>query len=566
METLANFKGIYRDLAVVGVEVLLLIAGFVVTLLLVRLGFRWLGSIPSLEKQRERLDRLRRLVRGVLLAMLLIFCLAAGAFNGYLIYQKVDVLDYTRSWIAKIPPDFWMQLGLGVGKILALALAAWFALRWLRRLLDALKERAKAFEQIQANDESIEAFFNALGKILANVTWLGVFILSAGFLRLPAEVSGYLWVILRIYLIIAIGFLVVKTVAAIVDSLDALSKKYWYRENYLGWYERLSGLIPLLRRCLEYVIYVFVATGVLLQVEFIAHFANFGPRVVQAIGIFFMAKVVVAITNLLVDKAFGTQEELEEAERKRRLTMNPIFKSLLEYSVYFVAFVLMLKAFNLNPLPILAGAGIVGVVIGLGAQPLINDIVSGFFVLFENLFLVGDYIETGSARGVVEAIEIRTTRIRDPDGQVHILRNGQLGSVVNYSKEYTNAVVEVGVAYESDLDHVYRVLDETGRRLKEANDKVLATTEVKGLKNFGESELLVRTVTRVKPGHHRDVAFMLRKMIKEAFDREGIEIPFARRVLIFRNEAPGDALPADPLAPRAEPGAAGGFADKGGPT
>ncbi|BCR03769.1 hypothetical protein DESUT3_08380 [Desulfuromonas versatilis] len=549
MELLAGLQGIYRDLAVIGGEILLLLGGFVATMLLARLVFRWLGSVPALENHRPRLVRLQRLVRAVLLLMLLILCLAVGGFNGYLISQKVDVFAYTRGWIAKIPPDFWPQLGLGLAKIFALVVSACFVLHWLRRLMGMLEARAKGYEQVQANDESITAFFASLTRILGNVTWLGVFILSAGFLDLPGPVVGVLWIILRIYLIVAIGLLVVKTVAAVVESLDALSKKYWYRENYLGWYERLSTLVPLLRRCLEYVIYVFVATGVLLQVEFIAHLATIGPRVVKAIGIVFLSKVVVAICNLLVDRALGPREDLEEAERKRRLTVNPIFKSLLEYGVYFIAFVLILKAFDLNPLPILAGAGIVGVVVGLGAQPLINDIVSGFFVLFENLFLVGDYVETGEARGTVEAIHMRTTRIRDPDGQVHILRNGQLGSVINYSKDYTHAVVEVGVAYESDLDRVYRVLAETGQRLMAENEFVLSPTEVKGLKEFGESELLIRTVTRVKPGHHRDVAFQLRKMIKEDFDRAGIEIPFARRVLIFRNEASQDTAAADSAQP-----------------
>jgi small conductance mechanosensitive channel len=298
----------------------------------------------------------------------------------------------------------------------------------------------------------------------------------------------------------------------------------------------MAGLMPLLRRCLEYIVYVFVATFVLLQVEFISHFATYGPQVVKAIGIYFLSKVIIEVANLLVDKSMGKTDDLTESERQRQLTIVPIIKSLLKYSVYFAAFVLILRAFDLNPMPLLAGAGILGVVVGFGAQPLINDIVSGFFILFENIFLVGDFVETAEARGTVEAIEIRTTRIRNPDGHVHILRNGQIGAVVNYSKEYTHAVVEVGVAYDSNLDHVYRILSETGEKLKEKNPSVLEKTEVRGLKNFGESELLVRTITKVKPGRHRGVARELRKMIKEAFDAEGIEIPFARRVIIFQNE------------------------------
>jgi small conductance mechanosensitive channel len=196
--------------------------------------------------------------------------------------------------------------------------------------------------------------------------------------------------------------------------------------------------------------------------------------------------------------------------------------------------VLTLNALSLNVTPILAGAGIATVVIGLSAQPLINDIVSGFFILFENMFLVGDYIETGDARGVVEAIDIRTTRIRDPDGQQHILRNGQINDIVSFSKKYTFAVVQVGVAYESDLDHDYAVLKQAGIDLKLNDKNVIAPTEVQGLQDFGASELTIRTVTRVKPGRHLQVERDYRKLVKEAFDREGIEIPFAQRVITFK--------------------------------
>src|SRR3712207_9411406 len=97
-----------------------------------------------------------------------------------------------------------------------------------------------------------------------------------------------------------------------------------------------------------------------------------------------------------------------------------------------------------------AGAGIISVVVGFGAQPVINDVVSGLFILFENIFLVGDYIEVGTARGTVEAIQLRTTRLRDPNGALHIVRNGQLSGIVNYSKHYTFAVVEIGVGYDAD--------------------------------------------------------------------------------------------------------------------
>ncbi|MDX1763434.1 MAG: mechanosensitive ion channel family protein [bacterium] len=540
LNRLAEMEGLHRDILIVGLEIVLIIVVFSGLYWLFRALLTQIKSLPKLQPYKDKSATIQRSGKRLLTLSGLTLSLAAAAYNGYLIYNRVDVLQFTRELITGIPPDFWKQLLMGLGKVVAILIAARYVNKTAFRLLENLKARAKSYEQLKANEESIESFFSSLKKIFSNSIWLLALVLSARVLPIPATIADYLTIILKIYIIISLGLLVVKTVAVVVDSLDALSKKYWYRDDYLGWYDRMAGLIPLLRRCLEYIVYVFVATFVMLQVEFIAHFATYGPRVVQVIGIYFLAKVVVEIVNLLVDKSMGKTDGLSESDRQRQMTLVPIIKSLLEIAVYFSAFVLVLRAFNLNPMPLLAGAGILGVVVGFGAQPLINDVVSGFFILFENLFLVGDYIETGEAEGLVEAIAIRTTRVRNPDGHVHILRNGQIGDIVNFSKEYTYAVVEVGVAYDSNLDQVYQVLTETGEILKQQNPNVQEATEVRGLKRFGESELLVRTLTKVNPGRHRGVARALRKMIKEAFDREGIEIPFARRVIIFQNGDGGD--------------------------
>ena len=160
----------------------------------------------------------------------------------------------------------------------------------------------------------------------------------------------------------------------------------------------------------------------------------------------------------------------------------------------------------------------------MGAQPVINDLVSGFFILLENLFLVGDYIETGTARGTVEAVDIRTTRIRDPNGQQHILRNGQLGAVINYSKKYTYAVVEVGVLHSADLDQVSQLLEEVGSTLNSQTVDVLEPTQVQGVERFTGEGPILRTVTRVKPGRHQQVARIYRRLVKEKFDEIGIKL------------------------------------------
>ena len=132
----------------------------------------------------------------------------------------------------------------------------------------------------------------------------------------------------------------------------------------------------------------------------------------------------------------------------------------LQYLVYFCAAIIVLKQLGVDPGPVLAGAGILGLAVGLGAQNLVNDLVSGFFILFEDYYLVGDYIcLDDDTEGFVEQIDLRCTRIRDDDGRLHIVRNGNIEKVLHFSKGYAVAVVEVRIAYDADLERVYEVLE-----------------------------------------------------------------------------------------------------------
>lgn len=531
-----NLEGIYQDIAVTLGELVLLVLLLLLVYWIMILIFNRIDSIPFLRNYHEQTKIILRNIKGLWLLGGFVSALAVVAFNGYLIYQQTNVLTYTLQQIPKLPPDFLLQLALALAQIIGLLIAAGYGTRILQYLLRGLQERAKAFKQLKANNESIDTFFTTLNEIQQNGIRLLVLALIMSILPLPPVVSDSLFLILRVYLIISLGRLLLTAVVAIIDSLNELSQKYTSSTNLQEFYDHLRGLIPLFKRALEYIIYISVATLAVMQVEFIAPFATYGPIVIQIIGVVFLSRAAVEVVNLLVDKLLLKRGNFSDVEWKQRLTMAPLFKSLLKYAIYFTALLFILRALNINTAPILAAIGGIGIIIGLGAQSVINDLVSGAFILFENLYLVGDYIETSDARGYVEAIEIRTTHIRDPDGQLHILRNGEINDIINFSKEYTFAVVEVGVSYDSDLNQVYRILRDVGQELKNANSNVLEATNVKGLENFGESELLIRTLTKVKPGTHRTVARDLRKRIKEAFDRAEIEIPFPQRVLTFNNE------------------------------
>jgi len=529
-----NMQDLTSNLLIVIAELSVIILLFAVLNWIFRRVVRAVVSAPSLQRFAEGAESLRRNIRLLLALVCLVLCVGVAAANGYLMYVGENLPTYTLALIQNIPRQFWVTLAIAVAETVGLVIIGAIVLRWLGRLLDALCAKAKAFEGIKANDESIDSFFKQLKRAVIRGGWLLILALSVILLNFRPAVGQTVMLVLRIYLIIAIGLLLWRGVDALIASIDALSRKYSNPDNLLRYYEKLAHLMPLFRRAIEYVIYVTVATLVVLQVEVIAPLAGWGPRLIRVIGVVFLSRLAVEVANLLVQEALIGRARLSADQKQRRQTIVPLVNSIVKYGIYFSAAVIVLKELGVNPTPVLAGAGIVGLAVGLGAQNLINDVLSGFFILFEEYFLVGDFIIAAEAEGTVESIDLRTTRIRDNDGRQHILPNGQITSVTNYAKQYTYAVVEVGVAYESDIDKVFEVLNAIGKRLNEINGDVLEPTQVKGLQGFGESELTMRTVTKVKPGRHLQVERDLRKMIKEAFDEQDIEIPYARRVLILQ--------------------------------
>jgi len=517
---------------------LLIILAEVGIVIIIFLFLTWLvGNLSKLlmkfsifKLNDRRLKILRRNITGLLLLVCLLLCILIIGANGFLLYQGEDLQKYTLLLIGRIPSEFWLTLGIGIAQSIGTVIVAAIGLKLLKYCLKVASTSAKNIERSTTDDESIDAFFRALYQRIKWGIWLWAIISCAEFLKLPAVVSEYLYIALRIYLIIAVGLLILKAVAAIVDTLDALSVRYSSPDNILRFYDRLQHLTPFLKRCLEFVIYVCIATLVTEQIELIAKLSDFGLRIIKIIAMIFLSQVIFEVIYLLIEEVLFKDHNLTEIQKSRRLTLIPLFRSLLQYLIYFTVGIFILYTLDINPTPILAGAGIVGIAVGLGAQALINDIVSGFFILFENYYLVGDYVEAGKAEekvveGTVEAIELRTTRIRHPNGQLQIIRNGEMGSITNYSKQYIFAVVEVGVPYNSNLAHVYQIIEEVGQKLKANYLDVLEPTQIDGVESLGETNLLLRTLTKVKPGKHLQIQRILRKTFMDTLLREGILLP-----------------------------------------
>lgn len=294
--------GDYREFAVIGAEVVVAIVAFILLYWIVRIV---VGRVAAMAQRGEKSEKPITLLRGLIWLLVLLgvlTCAAIIGFNGFYLYKGEDIYAHTMAFIENIPPDFWRRLIENVGKVVGVMLGAWIIIRIIRKILSKIRIKAINYERIKSNDESINKLFAALDKIQTNTLWLAVAGISARMLELPTAIDRSIFIVLRIYLIVAIGILVVNAVAAIVGSMDALSVRYAKPGNWLASYERLRVLVPMLRRTLEYIVYVIAASLILLQLSFIAEFAKYGPSLVEAIGIIFLARVAVEISDLLVDK------------------------------------------------------------------------------------------------------------------------------------------------------------------------------------------------------------------------------------------------------------------------
>jgi len=185
----------------------------------------------------------------------------------------------------------------------------------------------------------------------------------------------------------------------------------------------------------------------------------------------------------------------------------------------------------------LAAAGLGGLALGFGAQNLVKDVISGFFILFEDQYAVGDYVSIGPATGNVEDIGLRITKIRAFNGDLHIIPNGEIKTVINHSRGNSLAIIDISIAYEADADKAISILKDIGSSFYENNrDRVIEPPEVLGIISFGESDAKIRMIMKTASLKHWSIEREMRKIVKEAFRKENIEVPYPRRVYISRSD------------------------------
>ena len=258
----------------------------------------------------------------------------------------------------------------------------------------------------------------------------------------------------------------------------------------------------------------------------------FGAKLLEIIGILFLCWILIRISKRLVKRFLNAQvqkKHLAMSERKAD-TLNSVIGSILKYLIYFIGLAAVLKQLGVpsESLVVIASAG--SVAIGLGAQGIVTDMMEGFFILFEDHYAVGDVVTIQGITGTVESVTLRSTKLRDPAGCVHIIPNGSVGTVTNLCKDFINAIVTVGIAYGESIDHALAVLQDEMEKTADMED-ILETPAIAGVIGLDDSAVTIKIVAKCRIKMNYAVEAELRRRIKNRFDAEGIEIPFPQQVV-----------------------------------
>lgn len=255
-------------------------------------------------------------------------------------------------------------------------------------------------------------------------------------------------------------------------------------------------------------------------------------------------KLVKKLSTRLVQ--FISRQNDDSEFQKRMQTLGSMIRYVLLFAIIAVAVMTVLRELGVDIGPVLAAAGIVGLAVGFGAQSLVKDIISGFFILLEDQIRVGDVVNIGDKGGLVEKVSLRTTVLRDMAGNVHYVPNGHINVVTNMTKGYSRYVFDIGVAYREDVDEVIKVIkgiDEELRSDPEFKDDILEPIEILGLDQFASSAVVIKARTTTLPIKQWKVGREFNRRLKKRFDELGIEIPFPHVTLYMGKDKDGDSPP-----------------------
>jgi small conductance mechanosensitive channel len=352
------------------------------------------------------------------------------------------------------------------------------------------------------------------------------------------------------------------TLVALLPVLGILSwmfKRFFainekVKTRFPGLEEKTNRYILILRKVFRAVL-IIIALGVIAQIWGIPVSTLVASKtgsliILRAIAILITLGVVTAIigtSDYLKDYFLKSKRGKKKKEiTQKRKTLLPMINTTVKIAAGFIGGIVILDRLGVNTTPILAGAGIVGLAVGFGSQTLVKDLINGLFILFEESVRVGDYADLGKNEGIVEAVGLRTIKLRDVRGNVHVVPNSSIDTVTNMSKEFSRTVIDIGVAYREDVDEVMDILREIGEEMQndpEYGKNILEPIEIFGLHKFDDSAIVVRARLTTKPLKQWGLKREFNRRVKRVFDERGIEIPFPHRTLYMGEPKQGPAPP-----------------------
>ncbi|MDX1711498.1 MAG: mechanosensitive ion channel [Rhodovibrionaceae bacterium] len=272
-----------------------------------------------------------------------------------------------------------------------------------------------------------------------------------------------------------------------------------------------------------------------------------GGRILTIVLIVVLALVFWEIVSAFIERFLRQRSSSDGTSSARLLTLLPLIRNVVRLALAVLVTLIVLSELGIDIGPLLAGAGVVGLAIGFGAQTLVKDVITGVFILVEDAMSVGDWVDVGGVSGGVESMTIRSVKLRDLNGVVHVIPFGEIAKVTNMNREFGYALMDIGVAYREDVDEVSEVLKTIGEEIKEDETfgpLIEGDLEVFGLQNLGDSAVEIRVRLKTKPLRQWGVRREFLRRTKKRFDELGIEIPFPHQTLYFGEDKKGGAPPA----------------------
>lgn len=256
----------------------------------------------------------------------------------------------------------------------------------------------------------------------------------------------------------------------------------------------------------------------------------------QIILIFIVYFIIRGAGRRFIAGSIKRMETQRNMSPGRARTLEKLAMNTFSYVLIFILATFIIGIFNYNVTGLIAGAGIIGLAIGFGAQGLVSDIVTGFFLLLEKQLEVDEYVTIAGIDGVVEEVGLRTTRIRGFDGTVHFIPNREIGSLSNHSRSTMRALVDISIGYDENIDEAMVVIQKVCEQFQIEDETIIEGPNVIGVQSLGDSDVVLRVIAKTANMEQWTVERKLRKAIKEALDLNNIEIPFPHQVYIQKNE------------------------------